>query len=193
MLSCFDNITHLPNVYAGMFITWCIKNELISDEQKQYTVNDVKKVYNNKMTGGEYIIKNCNEKNIKDVLCELGKNFCLEYVGNREFSKIKKSYPGDFDRIFIKYNSMILFRQMVKRKTIGETNILKILFRIIKTLWYDFWYWHDFWYLYKFWNICKKGMKYKDFFSVEDTWENYERINIIINKRFKKWKKANGI
>jgi hypothetical protein len=86
-----------------MFITWCIENDLLSEEQKEDCDDDIQKIKNHKMTGGEFLIKNFDEKFTDEDLCELGNNFAEDYyTDDTKFTKKFNSYGDDFCETFDK-------------------------------------------------------------------------------------------
>jgi len=137
-----DYPNNLPDenaaIHIGMFITWCIENDLMSEEQKEDSADDIQKVINHEMTGGNFLINNCDEKFIDDDLCELGNEFAEDYYNDD--TKFGKNYGSDFCETFDKK---------------AEEN----------------------------------GFEYETLYHVEDTWENYELIKKVIDKRFQEWKK----
>jgi hypothetical protein len=131
--------------HIGMFIVWCIENDLISDEQKEDSKDDILKVKRHEMTGGEFLIKNCDEKFTNEDLCKLGNNFAKDYYKyDTKFGKNYSSYADDFCDVF----------------NIG---------------------------------VDENGYASQSLYYVEDTWENYELIKKIIDKRFSEWKEYKKI
>ncbi|GHV96787.1 hypothetical protein AGMMS50293_31070 [Spirochaetia bacterium] len=100
-----DYPKNLPNenaaILIGMFITWCIENNFISDEQMEDSADDIQKVKRHEMTGGEFLIKNCDEKFTDYDLCELGNNFASDYY-NSDDTKFDKNYYNDYCDTFDK-------------------------------------------------------------------------------------------
>lgn len=93
-------------IHIGMFLTWCIDNELLSEELKEDCSEDIQNIKNRKMTGGEFLIKNCDEKFIDDDLCEFGNEFAGDYyVHDAKFAKKYSSYGNDFCEIFSEYET----------------------------------------------------------------------------------------
>ncbi len=87
--------------HIGMFITWCIENNLLSEEQTLDFEEDISEVKKYKMTGSEYLINNCDEKFIEDDLCELGNNFTKDYYNNNSlFADKYGTYFTDYCNIF---------------------------------------------------------------------------------------------
>ena len=93
-------------IHIGMFITWCIDNDLLSEEQKEDSNEDIQNVKIRKMTGGEFLIKNCDEKLSDNDLCEWGNEFAGDYYNDAtKFSKKYGSYGNDFCEIFSEYET----------------------------------------------------------------------------------------
>lgn len=122
-----------------MFLTWCIDNDLISEEQLEDSGEDVQAVKDRKLTGAEFLIKNCDEKFIDDDLNDLGNEFAKDYYEDDtdfggKFGSYEDDYPATFDQIAI-----------------------------------------------------EKGFEYETFYHVENTFNNYEVLKPIIDKRFIEW------
>lgn len=60
--------------HIGMFLAWCITNDLISTEQLDDYGSDIEEVKARRMTGAEYLISICDEKLYEEDLNELGNN-----------------------------------------------------------------------------------------------------------------------
>lgn len=134
----------LPNknasIHIGMFLTWCIDNDLMSDYQLEETADDIKNVKNKIITGSEFLINNCDEKLTDEDLNELGNKFAIDYyIGGTEFEKQFGSYFKDYVRTF-----------------------------------YD--------------QSYPNGVRiYKSQYHIEDSWDNYELIKPVIEKRYLQW------
>jgi hypothetical protein len=136
-----DYPKNLPNenaaTHIGMFLQWCIENDLLSEWQQEDCEEDIQKIKEHKMTGGEFLIKNCDEKFVDDDLCELGNNFAEDYYNNdTKFGKKYGSYIDDYSKIFDEYETL---------------------------------------------------------YHVKNTFENYNLLKPIIDKRFEEWKKYKKI
>ena len=95
----------LPNenaaTHIGMFLQWCIENDLISDELIEDTNDEIKKVKEHKMTGAEFLIEVCDEKLLDDDLNELGNCFAEDYYNDEtKFGKEYSSFAEDYYKIF---------------------------------------------------------------------------------------------
>jgi hypothetical protein len=128
-------------IHIGMFIAWNIENGFLSEKQKAESSEDIQKVQERKMTGGEFLINDLDGKFLDEDLCELGNDFANDYYNDdTKFAKKYSNYYNDFCETFDKK---------------AEEN----------------------------------GFEYETVYHVEDTWENYELIKNLIDKRFEEWKK----
>lgn len=126
--------------HIGMFLAWCIHNDLISEFQIEESNEDIEKVKNLELTGAEFLIKNCDEKFTDEDLNDLGNEFAKDYyVYETDFGKKFASYVADYAATF-------------------EQNAEKI------------------------------GHEYKTLYHIENTFENYQILKTVIDKRFEEWK-----
>ena len=58
--------------HTGMFLNWCIHNNLISDELKEDAAEEIEKVKRREMTGAEFVMDSCDGKFSEYDLNELG-------------------------------------------------------------------------------------------------------------------------
>ena len=132
-------------IHIGIFLTWCIDNNLLSEFQLEESKEDVNLVLNREMTGSEFLIRNCDEKFTDEDLNNLGNGFAADYYEDEgEFSKKGAGYLSDYQ------------------------NAIELLYREMNT-------------------------ELKSFYHVEDSWDLYEGIKIILDKRFDQWKSFKGI
>ena len=83
--------------HIGMFLTWCIDTNLISEFQLEDFEEDIEKVRNREMTGTEFLFQNCDEKFTDEDLNDLGNNFTSDYYEDgSEFAKQNSSYFKDY-------------------------------------------------------------------------------------------------
>jgi len=87
--------------HIGMFITWCIDNNLLSKEQIEDNEDKIENVKNRETTGAEFLIDMCDEKFTDYDLNDIGNEFTTDYYEDEtEFSKTHKNYFGDYAGIF---------------------------------------------------------------------------------------------
>ena len=95
----------LPNenatTHIGMFLTWCIDNDLISDFQLEEAGADIEKIKNRTSTGADFLITYCDEKFTDEDLNDLGNEFASDYYNDgTEFAKQYSSYLNDYSIFF---------------------------------------------------------------------------------------------
>jgi hypothetical protein len=89
------------STHIGMFLAWCINNDLISEELKEDSEELVNDVKSRKVTGGEFLREACDEKFTDYDLNEIGNEFASDYYeDDTNFSKNCKNYFGDYAEIF---------------------------------------------------------------------------------------------
>ena len=88
--------------HIGMFLAWCINNDLISEElKKEIATKYVEDVKTRKITGAEFLIKVCDEKLIDNDLSVLGQKFADDYYETESrFAEKFGDYIGDFQQVF---------------------------------------------------------------------------------------------
>lgn len=87
--------------HIGMFLTWCIDNDLLSEEQIEDSENEIESVRNREITGAEFLIDICDEKFTDYDLNDIGNEFATDYYEDgTKFSKKYKNYFGDYAEIF---------------------------------------------------------------------------------------------
>ncbi|GAA4507340.1 hypothetical protein GCM10023172_37800 [Hymenobacter ginsengisoli] len=85
--------------HIGMFLAWCINNELMSDEQLEDFGSDIDEVKARRMTGAEYLIRICDEKLYDEDLNGAGNEFAksyYEYTKPTAFSRAYANYMQDY-------------------------------------------------------------------------------------------------
>ncbi len=65
--------------HIGMFLTWIIENDLISELHREDSQEAILKVINHQMTGRDFLIEQCDEKLWEDDLNEQGLLFTKHY------------------------------------------------------------------------------------------------------------------
>ena len=89
----------LPNengaIHIGIFLAWCINNDLISDFQKEESPVDIAKVKNHEMTGAQFLMANCDGKFTDEDLTDEGNSFTGRLLPGRYRFRRKPWYlPG---------------------------------------------------------------------------------------------------
>jgi hypothetical protein len=92
---------NLPKIngatHIGIFLEWCIQNDLMSEEQIEDFYEDILKVKESKMSGVDYLINNCDEVFSDNDLNYIGNSFTNDYYeGDSEFSKSYSDYKSDY-------------------------------------------------------------------------------------------------
>lgn len=95
---------NLPKIngatHIGIFLEWCIQNDLMSEEQIDDFYEDILKVKDNKMSGIEYLINNCDKKFSDTDLNEIGNDFAMAYYeSDTEFGKQYSDYLSDYCQV----------------------------------------------------------------------------------------------
>ncbi len=65
--------------HIGMFLTWIIENDLISELHREDSQEAILKVINHQLTGRDFLIEQCDEKLWEDDLNEQGLLFTKHY------------------------------------------------------------------------------------------------------------------
>lgn len=127
--------------HIGMFLTWCIDNDLQSEFLIEQSEVDIKRVKRRERTGAEFLIENCDEKFTDEDLNELGNEFTKDYFeGETDFSEKFGNYIDDYCELFDQ-------------------------------------------------KAAKLGFEYETLYHIENTFENYQLVKPIIDRRFAEWKK----
>ncbi|WP_312900093.1 DUF7832 domain-containing protein [Chryseobacterium taichungense] len=88
--------------HTGMFLVWCIENNLVSDELKNYATEEIQKLKRRELTGAEFIMDSMDGKFSEYDLNAMGNAFAQDYYkdetdyGNR-FSSFADDYVNLFD------------------------------------------------------------------------------------------------
>ncbi|MBW0281286.1 DUF7832 domain-containing protein [Shewanella xiamenensis] len=80
--------------HIGMFIAWVINNNLEGELHQTDSVESVAKVKSRKMTGTEFLIKECDEKFWEDDLNPEGLEFAKHYYESN-------AYYGDYEAALV--------------------------------------------------------------------------------------------
>ncbi len=131
--------------HIGMFLTWCIDNNLISDFQQEESRSDIEKVKRREMTGAAFLIDNCDEKFTDEDLNDLGNGFAEDYYNDdSNFGKVYGSYTSDYSAMFD------------RRAEKGAGDAVSI-------------------------------------YHVDNTFDNYNLLRPVLDKRFEEWRQYKGL
>lgn len=91
----------LPNengaTHIGMFLAWCIENDLISDWLREEAEEEIQQVKEGKLSGADFLISVCDEKLLDEDLSEIGNAFAQDYYeGDTDFAEKFASYTDDY-------------------------------------------------------------------------------------------------
>ena len=89
--------------HIGMFLTWCINNNLLSEELEEDSKDEIQSVKRREMTGAEFLIDLCDEKFSQHDLNDLGNGFAKAYYNDdtafgKKFNSFGDDYSETFDR-----------------------------------------------------------------------------------------------
>jgi len=90
------------STHIGMFLTWCIDNNLISEDHIQDSIEDIESVRNRTITGADFLINNCDEKITDSDLNKIGNKFAKDYYSlskKTKFSTKFADYLDDYAKI----------------------------------------------------------------------------------------------
>jgi hypothetical protein len=83
--------------HIGIFLAWCINNDLMSEEQIEDSEQEILAVKNRTMTGAEFLINCCDESFTSDDLTEIGATFVNAYYEDKsKFVKRYASFSDDY-------------------------------------------------------------------------------------------------
>lgn len=91
----------LPNengaTHIGMFLAWCIENDLISDWLREEAEEEIQQVKEGKLSGADFLISVCDEKLLDEDLSEIGNAFAQDYYeDDTDFAEKFASYTDDY-------------------------------------------------------------------------------------------------
>ncbi|KMQ69292.1 hypothetical protein ACM39_04155 [Chryseobacterium sp. FH2] len=134
-----NGVTH-----TGMFLNWCIQNDLISDELKE-DEEEIQKLMRREITGAEFIMDSMDGKFSEYDLNDLGNAFAQDYYkDDTDFGNRFSSFADDYVNIF---------------DAKAEEN----------------------------------DYEYETFYHIEDTYENYDLMKLVIDHRFQEWKEYKSL
>lgn len=91
------------STHIGMFLTWCINNDLLSEEVNEDAADETERVKRKEMTGAEFLIDVCDEKFSDHDLNEQGNQFARDYyTDDTNFAKKYNSFNDDYSAVFDK-------------------------------------------------------------------------------------------
>jgi hypothetical protein len=83
--------------HIGMFLAWCMENNLVSEELIEQSAEAIERVKKHELTGAEFLIEECDEKFWSSDLSDEGNAFAGDYYEDgTEFSKKFHSYMEDY-------------------------------------------------------------------------------------------------
>lgn len=91
----------LPNengaTHIGMFLAWCIENDLISDWLREEAEEEIQQMKEGKLSGADFLISVCDEKLLDEDLSEIGNAFAQDYYeDDTDFAEKFASYTDDY-------------------------------------------------------------------------------------------------
>ncbi|CAA9195920.1 DUF7832 domain-containing protein [Flavobacterium collinsii] len=91
------------STHIGMFLTWCIDHDLLSEEHLEGSEEEIDAVKNRELTGAEFLISNCDEKFTQYDLNDIGNAFAKAYYEDESnFAKKFGAYCDDYAKHFDK-------------------------------------------------------------------------------------------
>lgn len=115
------------STHIGMYMKWCINNDLISSELKEDSQVGIDSIKNNTMSGVKFINSYSDGKFLSSDLSDIGRKFTNDYYeGDSDFSKRNGSYFDDYSTIFEK----IIDEKSVYHVEDSEQNYLLIKAKI---------------------------------------------------------------
>jgi len=88
--------------HIGFYLSWIILNDLIGELHREGSVESLNKVKNRKMTGRDFLFKECDEKFTNEDLNEVGQKFTSFYYTDKKTA----TYYDDLEKAFPKYPSL---------------------------------------------------------------------------------------
>lgn len=90
--------------HIGMFLAWCINNDLVSEYCIEDFAEEVEQVKNRQLTGADFLIDLCDEKFTDEDLNELGNQFATDYYDYDDkkptkFAKAHANYLDDYAKL----------------------------------------------------------------------------------------------
>lgn len=87
--------------HTGMFLNWCVANDLISEELKEDSEDKIEKLTRREITGADFVIDALEGKFSEYDLNDLGNTFAKDYyVDETDFGDKFSSFATDYINIF---------------------------------------------------------------------------------------------
>ena len=87
--------------HIGMFLSWCMENNLISDSLKEKTASEIEKLIQRKITGAEFILTAMDGKLSESDLNNFGNSFAKDYYADdTDFGNQHSSFADDYINLF---------------------------------------------------------------------------------------------
>lgn len=87
--------------HTGMFLNWCIHNNLHSEEMKEDFKDEIESLKRREITGAEFLLEVCDGKFTEYELNDLGNSFAKDYyVDETDFADKFSSFATDYINIF---------------------------------------------------------------------------------------------
>ncbi|SHL84880.1 DUF7832 domain-containing protein [Chryseobacterium polytrichastri] len=87
--------------HTGMFLNWCIHNDLHSEEMKEDFKDEIESLKRREITGAEFLLEVCDGKFTEYELNDLGNSFAKDYyVDETDFADKFSSFATDYINIF---------------------------------------------------------------------------------------------
>ena len=87
--------------HTGMFLNWCVANDLVSEELKEDSYDEIEKLKRREMTGAEFILESMDGKFSEYDLNDMGNAFARDYyVDETDFADKFSSFATDYINLF---------------------------------------------------------------------------------------------
>lgn len=87
--------------HTGMFLNWCINNDLVSEEFKEDSEDGIEKLMRREITGAEFILDFMDGKFSEYDLNDVGNAFAKDYyVDETDFGDKFSSFATDYINVF---------------------------------------------------------------------------------------------
>lgn len=131
--------------HTGMFLNWCIHNDLISEELKEDAHEEIEKLKRREITGAEFVMEAMDGKFSEYDLNDLGNRFAKDYYADdTDFGNRFSSFADDYINLFDA-------------------------------------------------KAEESDYEYETFYHIEDSYENYDLMKLMIIHRFEEWKEYEAL